>query len=57
MKNNVEDRSTDSASHAGKKPYRKPDLVTWGSLQELTASAGNKSIHVDGGKGASKRTS
>jgi len=32
-----------------KKPYRKPDLKYWGTLQEITSSGGKTSIHGDFG--------
>ena len=38
-----------------RKPYRKPEIVTWGTLRDLTQAVGN-SGSKDGGHGRNHRT-
>jgi hypothetical protein len=53
----TDNRSSENASRPARKPYRKPDLVAWGTLQDVTASVGFLSKATDGGKSFAKRTS
>jgi hypothetical protein len=40
-----------------KKPYVSPELLRWGTMRDITLSAGNKSSHSDGAKKGPNRTS
>ncbi len=56
------DLKKDDAQAAGsssvRKAYRAPLLVEWGSLRDVTQTAGKTSTHTDGGKGKqNQRTS
>jgi hypothetical protein len=57
MTNDTDNRSSENASRHCKKPYSKPELVAWGTLQDVTASVGFISKATDGGKSFAKRTS
>jgi hypothetical protein len=40
-----------------KKPYQAPKLVKWGTLRDITLSAGSSSSHSDGAMKQPNRTS
>lgn len=40
-----------STEHENKKPYHKPEVITYGNIREITRNAGPKGV-VDGGGGA-----
>jgi hypothetical protein len=40
-----------------KKPYTSPQLLRWGTMRDITLSAGNKSTHSDGAKKGPNKTS
>ncbi len=44
-------KSDDGASPTTKvkKPYRAPALIEWGTLRDITQTAGKSSVHSDGG--------
>ncbi len=53
-------KSDDAASPTTKvkKPYRAPALIEWGTLRDITQTAGKTSPHADGGSGKqNKQTS
>jgi hypothetical protein len=49
------DTSRSTSTAKAKKPYTAPALVEWGTLRDLTQSAGT-SGSADGGKGTRKKT-
>ena len=48
---------TAEKSKTPRKKYKKPVLVTYGSVEQLTNAAGMTSMGADGGPGASTKTS
>jgi len=50
------DAGLPSDSSPAKKPYTAPMLVRWGTLRDLTLSAGNTGGDDNGKKGGQKRT-
>jgi hypothetical protein len=54
---NPDNKAPENTPKPAKKPYKKPELIYWGTLQELTGSVGFISKVVDGGKGVAKKTS
>ena len=46
----------ESGTQAVKKPYSCPELVVYGTVEDLTQSLANMSSASDGGTGANKKT-
>jgi len=59
MADRTKDEPQSSNPLPGKKPYRAPALIQWGTLQDITQQAGKTSPHGDAApsKVSNKRTS
>ena len=47
--------TSDTTPRPAKKPYKKPELIYWGNLQEMTGTIGVAG-NTDNGKFTNKRT-
>jgi hypothetical protein len=55
---NPDNKAPENTPKPAKKPYKKPELMYWGSLEEITKSGGKASLHSDNGtKFGNKQTS
>jgi hypothetical protein len=45
------ERKSEAAEQVTKKPYRKPEVIVYGNIREITRNAGSKG-NLDGGGGA-----
>lgn len=50
-------RSGESPAGSPRRRYTKPQLQRFGTLAEVTSSAGDMSLNADGGMGATQKTS
>ena len=59
MTDRTKDEPQSSNPPPSRKPYRAPALIQWGTLQEITQTAGKTSPHGDGSSPSksNKRTS
>jgi len=52
-----EERVSKETSQKAKRAYRRPDLVVYGNIREITKAVANNSTRLDGGTGNTKKTS
>jgi hypothetical protein len=49
IKDDGDNKSPGTDQRRARKPYKRPELIYWGTLQELTTKVGNASTVSDGG--------
>jgi hypothetical protein len=55
--NNREIVKQPAQSSQARKPYKAPELLRWGTMRDITLSAGTKSTHSDGAMKNPNKTS
>jgi hypothetical protein len=57
VKNNESEIIKPAQHSQARKPYKAPELLRWGTMRDVTLSAGTKSTHSDGAMKNPNKTS